>query len=232
MVFLKEIRWPQPAGFHLGREHLNLTPVLRQPLGTQCQFLLTLIQILHLLRQRDRLLTDFPRILQFPGFHVGKGMGLSIHKLLLVTGTAQLGTQEVQSRCFQLLFDILYRRIVVGDNLVSDIDRRLTYGQITEDLRKAVVSSVEEFFTFLFDMHRNNKEFLTTKLGADGASLNIVKDFCLGSEGKQVLEDALSKGYNKKFKEVNEEKDKALEDTLFFYPLVGLLHDLAWKLSH
>lgn len=124
------------------------------------------------------------------------------------------------------------KEIVVGDNLVSDIDRRLTYGQITEDLRKAVVSSVEEFFTFLFDMHRNNREFLTTKLGADGASLNIVKDFCLGSEGKQVLEDALSKGYNKKFKEVNEEKDKALEDTLFFYPLVGLLHDLAWKLSH
>lgn len=124
------------------------------------------------------------------------------------------------------------KMIVVGDNLTADIDRRLTYGEITEQLRGNVVNSVEDFFKFLFDLHANNKEFLTTKLGADSASFSIVKAFCLGSEGKQILDDSLSKGYNKKFKEVNEEKDKALEDSLFFYPLVGLLHDLAMKLSH
>lgn len=124
------------------------------------------------------------------------------------------------------------KEIVVGDNLETDIDRKLTYSNITEELRNDVVNSVEDFFNFIFKLHSNNEEFLTTKLGADGASLSKVKEFCLGSEGKQVLEDSLAKGFNKKFREVNEEKDKALEDTLFFYPLVGMLHDLALKLSH
>lgn len=124
------------------------------------------------------------------------------------------------------------KEIVVGDNLETDIDRKLTYGNITEKLQNDVVNSVEDFFKFLFDLHNNNEEFLTTKLGADGASFGKIKEFCLGSEGKQVLEDSLAKGFNKKFREVNEDKDKTLEDTLFFYPLVGLLHDLALKISN
>jgi hypothetical protein len=124
------------------------------------------------------------------------------------------------------------KEIVVGDNLENNIDRQLRYGDISEELRNNVVDTVENFFAFLFEMHSDNKDFLTTKLGADGAIYSKVQEFCLGSEGKQILKDSMSKGFKKKLEEVNNEKDKQLEDTLFFYPLVGLLHDLALKISN
>lgn len=124
------------------------------------------------------------------------------------------------------------KEIVIGDNLENNIDRQLRYGDISDELRKNVVDTVENFFTFLFKMHSDNKDFLTAKLGADGAIYSKVQEFCLGSEGKQILEDSMSKGFKKKLEEVNNDKGKQLEDTLFFYPLVGLLHDLALKISN
>lgn len=125
------------------------------------------------------------------------------------------------------------RSVIVGNNFdLEDIDGHIKYGDVTNQLSKDVIASVKEFFKFLFDLHKDNKEFLTNKLGADNSLYNTVKEFCLGEEGKQILEVSLSKGYKKKLEEVNEDKEKQLEDTLFFYPLVGLLHDLALKISN
>lgn len=124
------------------------------------------------------------------------------------------------------------KTIVVGNNLDTDANNNMTYGDIDDSLRRNVVDNVRNFFDFLFKLHNDNKEFLINKLGADASIYDQVKEFCTGEEGRQILEDSLSKGFDKKFKEVNQDTHHSLEDTLFFYPLVGILHDLALKISN
>lgn len=125
------------------------------------------------------------------------------------------------------------RTVIVGNNFdTNEINKYIKYGDVAGQLSNDIIVSVKDFFKFLFDLHKDNKEFLTNKLGANNSLYNTVKEFCLGEEGRQILEVSLSKGYKKKLEEVNGDKEKQLEDTLFFYPLVGLLHDLAWKISN
>lgn len=121
------------------------------------------------------------------------------------------------------------KTIILGNNFVELTNKKLNYSQITQEVENGVVKSVKEFFHFLFDLHANNADFLSNKLGADASILNQVKDFCLGSQGDQLLNTSMFKGLKNKMLEVSPETK--LEETLFFYPLIGLLHDLAFEIS-
>jgi len=121
------------------------------------------------------------------------------------------------------------KTILVGNDLDVFSDKKITYADITPEIENGVVQSVKEFFNFLFDLHKNNNDFMSDKLGADPAIFNQVKEFCLGEKGTQLLSTSMFKGLKNKRMEVNDETK--LEETLFFYPLVGLLHDLALEIS-
>ena len=141
--------------------------------------------------------------------------------------TCKGGIERPESQDYETIDNI--RTILVGNDFDNFSDKKLTYADITEDVQNAVVLSVKDFFTFLFDLHSNNNDFLSNKLAADPAIFNDVKEFCLGEQGKQLLSTSMFKGLKNKRDEVNNETK--LEETLFFYPLVGVLHDLALKIS-
>ena len=122
------------------------------------------------------------------------------------------------------------KTVFVGNDFSHD-DNQLTYADINDTTKKEVVKAVEEFFKFLFDLHKSNQEFLVNSLSADPTIFNKVKDFCLGEEGKQLLQVSLSKGITHKRETDGVNDDTPIEETLFFYPLVGLLHDLAYKIG-
>lgn len=119
------------------------------------------------------------------------------------------------------------KTILVGDNLTVFSGERLTYADITPAIEQGVLRSVKEFFNFLFDLHKDNNDFLSNKLAADPAILAKVKELCLD---EVTLSQSLSEGLHQKRKEVSEETAK-IEETLFFYPLRNVLHDLALKIS-
>lgn len=123
------------------------------------------------------------------------------------------------------------KKVFVGNSFEGEIGNKIRYADITDNLIEDICNTVSNYFKFIFELHRDNNDFITTRLGADNAIFNEVSGFCLGSRGKQIIKESLRTGVRKKLYEVNENKDAQLEDTLFFYPLVGLIHDLAFEIS-
>ncbi len=115
---------------------------------------------------------------------------------------------------------------LIGDDFKSKNDHEKTYQDIDEQILNGVLVSVTEFFNFLFDLHKNNDNFFNEYLSADPSIFSLVKDICLD---ETLLSQSLSDGFYYKRKEVND--DTNIEETLFFYPFVGVLHDLALKIS-
>lgn len=103
------------------------------------------------------------------------------------------------------------------------------YQDVTNDVKDRIVKSVQSFLQCMFNLHENNNRFLVVKLGADSSIYQSVKDKCLGDFSLTKLNNSINAGFNRKFNEVaNSDK---LEETLFFYPLIGFLHDLAYEIS-
>jgi hypothetical protein len=113
---------------------------------------------------------------------------------------------------------------LIGNDLGNnpDLNEKVKFEQITEDKQKQITNSVIEFVDFLFELHNNNNEFLTKSLGADVSILDQVKEICKDRvELSQSLKSALSA----------KKANRVIEETLFFYPLIGVLHELAQKIS-
>jgi hypothetical protein len=141
--------------------------------------------------------------------------------------TCKGGIKQPVSQDYETIDNI--KTILVGNDFDTFSEKKLTYADITKDVQNAVVQSVKDFFTFLFDLHSNNNDFLCNKLAADPAIFNQVKEFILGEKGKQLLSDSMFRGLKNKRQEVTNETK--LEETLFFYPLVSILHDLALEIT-
>lgn len=99
---------------------------------------------------------------------------------------------------------------------------KVKFEQITENIQEQIIDSVITFIDFLFELHNSNDEFLTRTLGADEKIIEQVKDICIDRvELLQSLKSALN----------HKKGNKVIEETLFFYPLIGVLHKLAQEIS-
>jgi len=118
------------------------------------------------------------------------------------------------------------KTILVGHDFDALSCEKLTYAEITPEIEKGVVQSVQDFFRFLFDLHKDNGDFFSNKLAADPAVFADVKKVCLDD---QSLSTSMFKGLKQKLNEVTSETK--IEETLFFYPLIGVLNNLALEMS-
>ncbi|MDR1848012.1 MAG: hypothetical protein LBR17_07870 [Bacteroidales bacterium] len=137
--------------------------------------------------------------------------------------------QDLKSQDYNEIDEI--KSIILGDNFDNISAKKLTYKDVNQEVENNVVKSVEDFFNFLFDLHTNNNDFLCNKLGADPEIFSNVKEFLQGEEGKQLLSTSMFKGLKKKREDDKITDETKVEETLFFYPLIGVLHDLALKIS-
>lgn len=118
------------------------------------------------------------------------------------------------------------KTIFLGDEFEKPTDKDLTYSQITHEMEAGVLNSVTDFFTFLFDLHKNNDDFFCEYLSADPTIFDQVKELCMD---KTQLQQSLQQGLDLKRKEVTDAT--RIEETMFFYPLITILHDLAMKIG-
>lgn len=93
-----------------------------------------------------------------------------------------------------------------------------TYKKIDEKYIVNTVNQVEKYFKFMFDL---DKDFsYRDNFGVDPESIQIAKGICV-----RDLETFTKRGVEARLSEVDE--DTVVEETLFFYPLVGVLNALA-----
>jgi hypothetical protein len=111
---------------------------------------------------------------------------------------------------------------LIGDNLDSAPIDKVKFEEVTEDMQEKIVDSVIAFVDFLFELHDDNDEFLTRSLGADDNIIDEVKEIC---KDRVELSQSLKSALNTK------KGSKVIEETLFFYPLINVLHELALKVS-
>lgn len=112
----------------------------------------------------------------------------------------------------------------IGDNFskTDELDRKIKYEDITLDMQEKIVENVLSFIDFLFELHETNEEYLIRSLGADDSIIELVKSICTD---KTELSESLKSALKAK------KSGKVVEETLFFYPLIGVLHKLTRELS-
>ncbi len=103
-----------------------------------------------------------------------------------------------------------------GDSLVSEED---TYDTIDDLYINQTITAVKDFFEFTLSRMNNLFNF-DDNFGVEKKSLEIAKDIC-----KKDIETYLRKG----LAQCQEESDgkENIEETLFFYPIKGVLHSLS-----
>ena len=111
---------------------------------------------------------------------------------------------------------------LIGDDMENVSSEKVKFEQITEDKKEKITNSMLEYIDFLFNLHNKNDEFLTRSLGADESIIDKVKEIC---QDRVELSQSLKSVLNQR------KGNKVIEETLFFYPMIGVLHELAQKIN-
>ena len=106
------------------------------------------------------------------------------------------------------------------DKFVED---NLSYNDLDDEVRTSFKNAFEDFVSFIDSV---NKSFrFSAKLNANPSSISKALDLL-----KKDIIVHLNEGINLKKEELSEE-DKAIEETLFFYPLIGSLNQMAYEIA-
>ena len=114
---------------------------------------------------------------------------------------------------------------LIGTDASRFADNTTKYSNITVADRDQIYQETINFIDFAFAL---NDEFpFSKKFGAEGNSLDVAKNISL-KDIKKHLKD----GLDKKHEELNQiDGNQPIEETLFFYPLVGILNTLAEEIN-
>jgi hypothetical protein len=116
------------------------------------------------------------------------------------------------------------RTIKATHTCLNDVDK-LTYDQLDETVKAKIANYVSEFNNFFFNL--NAQYSFSDYFNVTTKSLEIFKDE-LSKHLRDYLEEGLE--YNKKLDEIATD-DKEIEETLFFYPIIGAINNLSNHLS-
>ena len=94
----------------------------------------------------------------------------------------------------------------------------MTYNDLNENLLEQVVESVKTFLEFAFDL--NKKFSFYDNFEIDRSIMDKVKNLC-----RKDIMTYLNNGISLKKNEIIQDgADENLEESLFFYPLVGIIN--------
>ena len=139
--------------------------------------------------------------------------------------TCKGGIISAKSQDYESIKKVKYSP--VGDDFETiEEDSAVQYSEISDEIKNKIIEQICNFVEFIFKLHKNNDDFLTQYLNADENVLQKIKELCLD---KDDLKEFLERGIKEKQAEM--ESDRKIEETLFFYPLIGVLNKLAREIS-
>lgn len=117
---------------------------------------------------------------------------------------------------------------LLGTNAETFTDGK-HYDMVGKAEIEAVASEVSQFIDFLFEINDINKNFFVDSLATDASVIRDVKAIC-----KEDLVEYTKQGLEKKKEEIKLwglGDDAEVEETMFFYPIVAMLSNLARKIN-
>lgn len=110
------------------------------------------------------------------------------------------------------------KQTLMGDTKDTFVSQYLRYEDISQDIEESVKMRVENFIQLFSDL---DKEFsYSEKFGADRSKWKLVQEYC-----KKDIKTYLKNGINNKKEEIAQTGgEPKVEETFFFYPLVGILN--------
>ena len=112
--------------------------------------------------------------------------------------------------------------------VILDGNKTLYHGEsyataISEKAKHEVVTSVNEFLDFVKTL--NSHYSFADYFGVSKNSIQMLDTVC-----RRDLDEFLSKGIHRKLREMNNDTNEPVQETLFFYPLTGMLNALTTEI--
>ena len=123
----------------------------------------------------------------------------------------------------QLNLEDIKETLITNSNLQSQSGSKISYEKVN-DFEEEALESFDAFLKFFIDL--NKKFSYRDNFGIEKASLDFTEEFL----NKKKI-NALKTGIKNKLNETNNISDQEINETLFFYPLVGTLGELAFELE-
>ena len=135
--------------------------------------------------------------------------------------TCKGGLLNVSPQNYLSIMDL--KQILLGDTSNMFCKRNLEYGDIDESVEESVQEEVEKTVQLFIDLNR--KFSYTQNFNAEGTKWEIVKKYC-----QKDIRTFLKNGIDSKKEEIERTGiEPKIEETFFFYPLVGILNMIAQK---
>ena len=114
---------------------------------------------------------------------------------------------------------------LIGIDDAKFADSSTKYVTITPENLDSIVNETKKFIEFAFSL---NEEFpFSKKFGATGGNLDLAKSLSLKDIKKHLMD-----GLDKKQDELKQtDRNQPIEETLFFYPLIGILNTLVREIN-
>jgi len=123
----------------------------------------------------------------------------------------------------QLNLDEIKETLITNAQLQSQNGSKISYERIKE-FEDQAINSFDGFLEFFFGLNKTYS--FRDNFGVEKSSLDFTEKFL---DKKKV--NALKTGIKNKLNEISNESDEEINETLFFYPLVGTLGELAYELE-
>ena len=121
-----------------------------------------------------------------------------------------------QSQDYGVIKDM--KTILIGSDDNRFADDHMTYNEISESDLEAVVAIIKDYIEFTFNLDK--KFSFYDNFDVDRSIMDKVKDLCY-----RDIRTYLDNGLSIKKSEISQDgADDNLEETLFFYPLVGIIN--------
>jgi hypothetical protein len=136
--------------------------------------------------------------------------------------TCKGGIAHRNNMSFEDIEDIKASLLGTNTTVFSD---GYTYKQIQTNEINAIANHVARFIDFVFAINSENKNFFVNNLAADASIIHKVKDIC-NSDLVEYTKQGLEKK-NEELESWGANNETEIEETLFFYPIVAMLSNLA-----
>jgi hypothetical protein len=137
------------------------------------------------------------------GFYIDKNLNINSHKELIEFNIGNINDKKIQ------------KRAQVDDSV-------MTYNNINKEFINGVMENLDSFYNLFLKLSKS-MDFID-EFGISKTSLKV-----FDKNKSKDLEDFIMAGLDAAKKDSND--DEALSETLFFYPLIGKLNELASEIN-